>query len=81
MNWPLFTTIFMIVALVLIIALDIFLLTRKQGATISEILRGAARKWAPTVMLICFGMGLLAGHIFWTRCTKADVVDLCKNGK
>jgi len=78
MNWVTFSVVFMIVSFTVIIGVDIFLLTRKKKATISEVLRDIARKWAPIIMLVSFGMGLLAGHFWWTRCTKKDVVTLCQ---
>jgi hypothetical protein len=65
MNWQLFSVIFMIVSFVVIVGVDVFLLTRKQQATFSEILRNTARKWQPIIMIICFGFGMLAGHWWW----------------
>jgi hypothetical protein len=50
----------------LYIVVDIALaVNRHEGDTYSEIIRAAARKWQPLVMIICFGFGLLAGHWFW----------------
>ena len=50
-----------------VIGIDIALaVNKRQGDTYSEVIRTAARKWWPLALMICFGMGLLAGHWFWS---------------
>ena len=64
---PTYTIIFMIVLAVLVIGIDIVLAVNKnKGDTYSEALRAAGKKWIAVVILISFGMGLLAGHWFWS---------------
>lgn len=77
MDWRVFSVVFMIVAFLVIIGVDIFLLTRKQDATFSERIRAGARKWQPLIILMCFGMGLLSGHFFWTHCGAKDKAVIC----
>lgn len=61
-----FAVIFMIAAFLIIVGVDVYLaFNKKKGDTFSEILRGAGRKWMPLIMLVTFGMGLLAGHWWW----------------
>jgi hypothetical protein len=56
-----------IIGLILgIIGFDIYLaLDKKSGNTFSAVIRNAGKKWAPLIMMVTFGMGLLAGHWFW----------------
>lgn len=74
MNWVTFSVVFMIVTFLVVIGVDIFLLTRRCSATFSEVLRRAFYKWAPVVAIVSFGMGLLAGHFFWSDCDP-DLLD------
>lgn len=61
-----FSVIFMIASALVIIGVDIMLaLNKHKGDTFSSILRQAGRDWIGLVMLMVFGMGLLAGHWFW----------------
>lgn len=61
-----FAVIFMVVAAVVIIAVDIGLaLNRHKGDTFSSILRAAGRECIPLIIIMSFGMGLLAGHWWW----------------
>jgi len=65
-SWPLFTVIIMAVFPVVFIAIDIVLaLNKRKGDTYSEVFRKAGKRWMPLIMLMCFGMGLLAGHWWW----------------
>lgn len=65
-DWPLYTVVLMITFPVVFIAIDVYLaVNKRKGDTYSEVLRKLGRKWTPLIMLICFGMGLLAGHWWW----------------
>lgn len=65
-KWPLYTVIIMTVMPAIFIIIDIVLaVNKKKGDTYSEVLREAGKKWQPLIMLMCFGMGLLAGHWWW----------------
>lgn len=65
-RWPLYTIIIMTVLPAVFIAIDIVLaVNKRKGDTYSEILREAGKKWTPLIMIMCFGMGLLAGHWWW----------------
>ena len=59
--------LFMIIAFVAIIGVDIVLaVNRHPGDTFSEILRKVGRECVAFVIIISFGMGLLAGHWWWS---------------
>lgn len=63
---PTYTIVIMVAFVVVIIAVDVVLAVRSPGGdTYSEVLRAAGERWMPLVMLVCFGMGLLAGHWWW----------------
>lgn len=50
-----------------IILWDIFLaLDKKQGNTISAVLRAAGKKWIALIMFVAYGWGLLNGHWWWS---------------
>lgn len=50
-----------------IIGLDIVLaLDKHDGNTYSERMRAWAKIWPPLRLIIMFGMGLVAGHWWWT---------------
>jgi len=56
----------MIAIFVIIILIDVILaMDKTKGNTYSEILRAAGKKWIALIMMITFGMGLLAGHWWW----------------
>ena len=60
---PTVTAILMAVLFVAICALDVYLaLDGRDGNTYSERLRAL---WPPAKLLLVFGMGLLAGHLYW----------------
>ena len=61
---PAVTVVIMVAFVVAIIAVDV-VLARAGGGTYSEVLRDAGERWMPLIMLVCFGMGLLAGHWWW----------------
>ena len=66
MNWPGYTLLAMILLPTIFITIDIFLaINKRKGDTYSEVLRAAGKKWMSLIMMICFGMGLLAGHWWW----------------
>lgn len=63
---PATVTVLILVLIFGIIAFDTYLaLDKIKENTYSAVIRCAAQKWMPLVMLISFGMGLLAGHWFW----------------
>ncbi len=63
---PLATAILMGVAFTAIVALDVYLaLDRRDENTYSERLRALGKVWPPARLLLTFGMGLLAGHLYW----------------
>ena len=65
-QWPLYTIIIMTAFPVVFIGIDIGLaIHKRKGDTYSEVLRAAGKRWVPLIMLMCFGMGLLAGHWWW----------------
>lgn len=66
-SWPLYTVIIMTAFPLVFIVIDVILLInkRREDDTYSAVLRKAGKKWMPLIMLMCFGMGLLAGHWWW----------------
>ena len=63
---PAAVIVFMIASFVIIILIDVILhIDKTEGNTYSEILRTAGKKWVSLIMMITFGMGLLAGHWWW----------------
>jgi len=59
--------VLMAVMFVVIIGIDIWLaIDKRKGNTYSERLRAWGKAWPPVRLLITFGMGLLAGHWWWT---------------
>jgi len=63
-----------------VIGIDIFLaLNGTKGDTYSEVIRAWARKRLWLVMLICFAMGMLSGHWFWSDCSLPDCQELCRH--
>lgn len=63
---PLATAILMGAAFLSIVGLDVYLaLDGRDENTYSERLRALGRVWPPARLLITFGMGLLAGHLWW----------------
>lgn len=62
-----FAIIFMIVAFVIIIGVDVALaVNRSSGDTFSEVLRQVGRECVALIICVAFGMGLLAGHFWWS---------------
>jgi hypothetical protein len=50
-----------------IIAFDVYLaLDSVKANTISARLRAWGKAWPPTRLIITFGLGVLAGHLWWT---------------
>ncbi len=63
---PLATSILMGAAFLGIVGLDVYLaLDRRDGNTYSERLRALGRVWPPARLILSFGMGMLAGHLYW----------------
>lgn len=61
-----FAIIFMIVAFLGIVGVDIVLaVNNAPGDTFSEILRHVGRECIALIITVAFGMGLLAGHWWW----------------
>jgi hypothetical protein len=63
---PLYTVLFIAAAVTVIIGVDIYLLyNRKDGDTISEVIRNSARRWP--IFYVFWGLfwGVLLGHWFW----------------
>lgn len=67
MNWPMYTVVFIVGVIALIIGVDIvWAVNKRDGDTISEVLRSAGWRWMPLIILFCFGFGLLCGHWWWS---------------
>lgn len=60
------TTIVMVAAFLGLVGLDVYLaLDGRPENTYSERLRVMSKAWPPARLLLSFGMGLLAGHLYW----------------
>lgn len=59
------TWIFMALSFVVLVGVDIWLAVTERE-TYSERIRFWGKVWAPSRLLITFGLGLLAGHWYWT---------------
>jgi len=63
---PFYTVLAMTVLPAVFILIDVALaLNKRRGDTYSEVLREIGKKWTSAIMLMCFGMGVLAGHWWW----------------
>lgn len=64
---PQIVTIVIIGIIFSIIGFDIFLAVDKHpDNTFSSVIRAAGKKWIALIMMAVFGMGLLAGHWWWS---------------
>jgi hypothetical protein len=65
-QWPLYTVLIMLGFFAVVVGVDVVLaVNNRKGDTYSEVIRQAGRKWTPVIVMMGFGMGLLAGHWFW----------------
>ena len=69
MNWRKATKLLIVLAVVLIIAYDVFAYASGGvEATISRVVLG----WSRSNPIIPFGVGVIAGHLFWAQDTSKD---------
>lgn len=77
---PPYASLLVLIVGCVVIGIDIFLaLNGVKGDTYSEVIRAWARRRLWLVMLVCFAMGTLAGHFFWTECSPLDCQELCRH--
>lgn len=63
---PTATVVVMVAAFLALVGLDVWLaLDGRTENTYSERLRAMGKAWPATRLLLSFGMGLLAGHLYW----------------
>jgi hypothetical protein len=63
---PAVIAIIMVIMFVGIIILDVYLAVDKvPDNTYSANLRLLAKYWPPSRLIVVFGMGMLAGHLYW----------------
>ena len=60
-----------------VVLIDLILaLNKTRGDTFSEVIRAWGRRRIAVIILISFGLGLLAGHWFWGFCSLEGCPEL-----